>query len=415
MLLPLKESGFNCIIGNMLTKRPAAIEDARPGKNMEGDAKMQYVDFGKTGIKVSRMGFGCMRLPEAKEGEGLYGYDEEESLRMLKRGYELGVNYFDTAPGYCKFASEIIVGKAVKSMPRDQVYISTKNPIENASGDDYEKRLEASLQRMDMDYIDFYHFWGINLESFEKNIDMKDGPMSRAIKLKEQGIIKHISFSFHGAPNDMIEIIKRGDGILSSVLCQYNLLDRANEDAIAFADEKGLGVVIMSPVGGGRLGAPSKAIMDMMPGKVESTAETALRFVLNNKHVDIALSGMSTMEQVEENCRVASNMEDLSKAESERVDKMLEENKRLAELYCTGCDYCMPCPQKINIPDVFKMMNTHRVYGLTSAARSQYAGIGKWNDNQNATACTECGECEAKCPQKIKIREQLKATHATLG
>lgn len=375
---------------------------------------MQYTEFGKTGVKVSRLGFGCMRFPSS-EVDGKKVFDEEQSIRMMHRAMELGVNYFDTAPGYCDTISEIIVGKALKGH-RDQVYLSTKYPTEVGTGDDYEKKLETSLKKLDTDYIDFYHFWGISLDKWEKKLDTPDGPLARALKLRDQGVIRHISFSFHDKPENMMEIIRRGQGQLASVLCQYNLLDRANEEAIAYAHEQGLGVTIMGPVGGGRLGAPSQVIQDLLPGKVQSSAEMALRFVMNNQNVNIALSGMSSMEMVEENARVASDMSPLSAEEKARVDAMMEENRRLAELYCTGCNYCMPCPKGLNIPEIFKMMNYHRVYGLTEYAKKTYAAIGSGNLKfQNAAACVGCGQCEKKCPQHLRIREQLRATHETLS
>ena len=376
---------------------------------------MQYTEFGKTGIQVSRLGFGCMRFP-SREVDGKKVFDEEESIRMMHRAMELGVNYFDTAPGYCEKQSEIIVGKALKGR-RDKVYLSTKYPSEEASGDDLERKLETSLKKLDTDYIDFYHMWGISLKTFVERLDTPDGPMARARKLRDAGVIRHISFSFHDAPENMIEIIQRGEGVFASVLCQYNLLDRANEDAIAYAHEQGLGVTIMGPVGGGRLGAPSKVIQDLLPGKVQSSAEMALRFVMNNRNVNIALSGMSSMDMVEENAAVASNMEPLTQEEEARIAASLEENRRLADLYCTGCNYCMPCPKGINIPEIFKMMNYHRVYGLTKFARDNYARIGKepWLNFQNAAACVQCGACEKKCPQHLHIREQLRAAHEALG
>lgn len=376
---------------------------------------MQYTEFGRTGIQVSRLGFGCMRFP-SREVDGKKVFDEEESIRMMHRAMELGVNYFDTAPGYCEKQSEIIVGKALKGR-RDKVYLSTKYPSGEASGDDLERKLETSLKKLDTDYIDFYHMWGISLKTFVERLDTPDGPMARARKLRDAGVIRHISFSFHDAPENMIEIIRRGEGVFASVLCQYNLLDRANEDAIAYAHEQGLGVTIMGPVGGGRLGAPSKVIQDLLPGKVQSSAEMALRFVMNNRNVNIALSGMSSMDMVEENAAVASNMEPLTQAEEARIAASLEENRRLADLYCTGCNYCMPCPKGINIPEIFKMMNYHRVYGLTKFARDNYARIGKepWLNFQNAAACVQCGACEKKCPQHLHIREQLRAAHEALG
>jgi predicted aldo/keto reductase-like oxidoreductase len=356
-----------------------------------------------------------MRLPSYEKG-GKTVYDEEASIAMLRRAYELGVNYYDTAPGYCDTLSEIITGKAVTPF-REKIYLSTKNPIENASGDDYDKRLEKSLKQLDTTYIDFYHFWGITLDTFINKICVPDGPLDRVKKWKAQGVVKHISFSFHDEPGNMVEIIRRGEGVFDSLLCQYNILDRSNEKGMAFAREQGLGVVVMGPVGGGRLGAPSKVIRDLLPGEVRSSAEVALRFVFTNPNLHIALSGMSSIEQLEENVVLADKADPLSAGEQEQLDAMMKENERLAGLYCTGCKYCMPCPQGVSIPDVFTMMNYHRVYKITNYAKQNYAMIGKvpWMQYKDASACVECGICEDKCPQKLPIRQQLKETHKALA
>jgi predicted aldo/keto reductase-like oxidoreductase len=375
---------------------------------------MRYVEFGRSDIQVSRLGFGCMRLPSYEKNGGTI-YDEEKSIALLRRAHELGVNYYDTAPGYCNTLSEGITGKAIKPF-REKIYLSTKNPIENASGDDYDKRLEKSLKKLDTGYIDFYHFWGITLDTFINRICVPDGPMDRVKKWKAQGVVRHISFSFHDTPENMLEIIRRGEGVFDSLLCQYNILDRSNEKGMVFAKEQGLGVVVMGPVGGGRLGAPSRVIRDLLPGKVQSSAEVALRFVFTNPNLHIALSGMSTMEQLEENAVLADNADSLNGEERNQLDLMMKENERLADLYCTGCKYCMPCPQNINIPEVFTMMNYHRVYKITDFARKNYAMIGKvpWMAYKDASACVECGVCEDKCPQKLPIRQQLKETHKIL-
>lgn len=374
---------------------------------------MQYREFGKTGVKISALGFGSMRLPQMRlHDKDVFNVDE--SIRIIHRAFELGVNYIDTAPGYCDGESEIIVGKALKGW-RDKVYLSTKNPIEDASGEHFTQRLERSLKELDVDYIDFYHMWGINLKTYEESITAPNGPLSAALKAKEQGLIKHLSFSFHDDAANLIKLIDTG--VFETVLCQYNLLDRSNEAGIAYAREKGLGVVIMGPVGGGRLGAPSDVIKGLMPGEVKSSAETALRFVLANQGVTCALSGMGTMEMVEENAQIASNASQLTIAEISAVNAALEENKRLAELYCTGCNYCMPCPNDVNIPLNFRIMNYHRVYNLTDYARQEYSNIGtnEWSKGKKADECIECGLCEEKCPQKIEIRKQLKETAKALG
>jgi predicted aldo/keto reductase-like oxidoreductase len=387
----------------------------------ERGVKMQYVEYGKAKARVSRLGMGCMRLPSYEEN-GKTVYDEEKSIALIHRAIELGVNYFDTAPYYCDKNSELFVGKALKGKRAD-VFLSTKNPIENDSGDDYERRLENSLKKLDTDYIDFYHFWGISLDTFINKVCAKNGPLDRARKLKEQGLIRHISFSFHDGDagereaESLIEILKRGEDVLESLLCQYNLLDRNKEAGINYAHEMGLGIAVMGPVGGGRLGAPSQVIQNLLPGKVQSSAEVALRFVLTNPHIHIALSGVSTIAQLEENARIAGNTNPLSPEEIQRVGAMMQENQRLADLYCTGCKYCMPCPQEVNIPEIFTLMNYHRVYKITDFAREAYGQIGKapYRNYKNAAACIECGICEDKCPQKLPIRSQLKETHKTLA
>jgi predicted aldo/keto reductase-like oxidoreductase len=374
---------------------------------------MQYRKFGNTGVEISALGFGAMRLP-SHTVDGKAVFDVDEGIRIIHRAIELGVNYFDTAPYYCDKQSEVIVGKALKGY-RDKVLLSTKNPIENDSGDDWRKRLEQSLTNLDTDHIDFYHMWGINWESYVNKIDVKDGPMGAARRAKEEGLIKHISFSFHDKPENLIKLVDTGN--FETLLCQYNLLDLANEDAIAYAAQKGLGVVIMGPVAGGRLGQPSEAIRKLMDGKLDSSAEIALRFVIANKNVSCALSGMGSMEMVEENARTASDETPLSDAELAKIKAAMEQIKKLAELYCTGCNYCMPCPQEINIPLNFQLMNYHRVYGLTQYARDEYAKIGTndWMKGKKAGDCIGCGACEKKCPQKIAIRKQLQETAAVLG
>lgn len=362
---------------------------------------MQYRDFGKTGAKVSLLGFGAMRLPE----------DEQPAVALMRRAFELGVNYFDTAPGYDAGRSEQYVGKALKGI-RDRVYLSTKNPCEgDPTADGYRRRLEESLQRLDTDYIDFYHYWGIEWKTFEEMIMAPHGPMEEAERLREQGVIRHISFSFHDQPKYLLRMIDSGK--FESTLVQYNLLDRTNEAGIAHARSKGLGVAVMGPVGGGRLAAPSARLQQMIPGGVKTTAEMALRFVMANPNVCTALSGMSTLPQLEENVAVASRDEPLNADERRRVEEILAETRRLCDLYCTGCKYCMPCPNAVDIPTVFELVNYYRVYGLEDYARSRYARLVA--RGRGADRCVECAECEGKCPQKIAIMAQLRDAHQTLG
>jgi predicted aldo/keto reductase-like oxidoreductase len=375
---------------------------------------MNYTVFGNTGAKVSALGFGAMRLP-MKEIDGKKIVDEDLAVPLMQKAFDMGVNYVDSAPLYCEALSETAVGKALKGY-RDKVYLSTKNPIEDDSGDHWMERLEKSLKKLDVDYIDFYHFWGINLSSFKSWQGLKYGPLEAAHKAKEQGLIKHISFSYHDSADNYKPIVDSGH--FESTLVQYNLLDRSNEENIAYAKSKGLGVVVMGPVGGGRLGAPSEKIQGLLKNKSVSTAEMALRFVLANGNINIALSGMGNLQMLNENVEIASRTGLLTEDEMSHIKAMMEENKNLAKLYCTGCNYCKPCPQGIDIPYLFEIMNRYRVYELKEHAKSAYNEVIKglsWIKSVDASKCIKCGVCETKCPQKLPVIKQLEETHATLA
>jgi len=368
---------------------------------------VQYREFGKTGKKLSVLGFGAMRLPFD---------DEKTSIELLRRGIELGINYIDTAPGYGEGKSEIIVGKAIADI-RNKVYISTKNPLGNdTTAEGWWSRLNKSMEAMQVDCIDFYQVvHGLSWKTWETNFSLPGGGLEAARKAKEQGMIRHICFSFHDSCENLIKLLDTGE--FDGCTVQYNLLDQSNEAGIAYAETKGLGVIVMGPVGGGRLGKPTEQILRMLPGEANSSAEIALRFVLSNPNVTCAISGMNTMEMIEENVRVASREEPLTPEEKEHIAVSIKEKQRLRDLYCTGCNYCMPCPNDVNIPANFNLMNLYRVYGLTELARTGYEKLGTeghWIKGQKAEMCIECGECESKCPQNISVIERLKETAKAL-
>lgn len=372
---------------------------------------MRYKKFGNTGIDISVLGFGCMRFPTEKVNGKDY-VQEDKTIEMIRRAYQLGVNYFDSAYGYCDRQSETVLGKALKGI-REKVYISTKCPGDKVKKPgDYRKILEEQLRKLDTDYIDFYHYHGIGFD-YLYQIDADSGWIKDSQKAKEEGLIRHISFSFHDTPESMRKLIDLG--FFESLLCQYNAIDKSNEKAIEYAKEKGLGVVVMGPLGGGRVSGLPKETAAKLGIEVKSSAELALRFVLANPNIDCALSGMSTIQMVEENAATASNAAPLSEREVGAINEMMAENEKLAKLYCTGCAYCMPCPSEVNIPHIFQAMNHYRVYGLEEFAIGEYSYLGnEWNPGKNAAACTECGVCETKCPQKLAVREQLKESHKAL-
>jgi predicted aldo/keto reductase-like oxidoreductase len=373
---------------------------------------LRYKEYGKTGDKVSVLGFGAMRLPMVDDH-----VDMDLAVSIIQSALDSGVNYVDSAVHYCSGESQIAVGKAVKGR-RDKVFVSTKNHYRGESAGEWQVNLDQSLERIDVDYIDFYHLHGLRWETYQNQLGAGK-PIERFRKAKEEGLIRHMCFSCHDSPENMMKLIDTGE--FAGMLCQYNLLDRRNEEAIAHAHEKGMGIAIMGPVGGGRLVPPSDYIQGMVED-ARSTPDVALRFVLSNPNVTLALSGMNSMAMVEENTATASREEPLSASERQKVIETLEETKRLSDLYCTGCGYCMPCPNDVDIPGNFSAMNYYKVWGLKEHARDQYRRLGRKRNRREGTeveawaaACIECGECEPKCPQDIPIREQLKETHETLG
>jgi len=373
---------------------------------------MQYRSLGNTGLKVSALGFGAMRLPM----EGNHA-KTKEAVDIIHRAFKLGVNLIDTAVGYCNQESEITVGKALKGW-RDRIVVSTKNPYRGSDPKEWRALLDQSLRRLNVDQIDIYNFHSLKLEEFQGWEKLARSPIDEMKEAKEEGLIGHVGFSCHDTPANMIKLLDTG--LFESMILQYNLLNTTNERVMAYAKGKGVGIIVMGPVGGGRLAAPSKALMGMIGKPVNSTAELALRFVLSNPNVSAALSGMSTLEMVEENVATASIETSLTLAERKHILEALEEKKKLADLYCTGCGYCMPCPNGVDIPKNFELMNYNRLYGLEDYAKRQYQRLAErvvdglpkpaW-----AAACQECGECEEKCPQNIEIRKRLKETNATLA
>ncbi len=377
---------------------------------------MQYRKLGQTGLTVSALGFGCMRLPKLKDDPRVV--DRDASVALFLRAYELGVNFFDTAYLYDGGDSERALGEFLKHVPREKVIIQDKNPVghqwwqipgNEAPASLWRRCLEEMLERLGTDYIDVCLFHDTQMVTFRILVKAQNGLLQEALKAKEEGLIKHIGFSSHDTPYNIIRMIEMSDGAIESIVIQYNLLDRRNEPVIDYCLKNGIGVAIMGPIGGGRLIHPSEIYQKALG--VKSTPELALRFVLSNPGVSTAMSGMNSLEQLEQNAAVASDTKQLSQQELELIDRLQRENERLLNLYCTGCSYCMPCPNGVNIPGNFAAMITLRVHGLRELAIQQYRALGE----AIAEACVGCGECIGKCPQQIDIPNRLKEVAETFA
>jgi hypothetical protein len=358
---------------------------------------MIYTEFGKTGYTVSRLGFGAMRLPTRPDGT----VDFDLSTPLIRAALQHGVNFIDSHHFYHNGQSEEAIGRAIEGFPREKLVLQTKiGMYNNYTEQQCWKLLEEALVKMKTDYIDFYLTHSLSWDSYQKYNKLF---LKFTQKALDQKLIRRIGFSVHDTAENMKKLVATGE--FSAMTVQYNLFYRDSADAIALANEKGMGVVIMGPVAGGMLGGLEEEIGQFSKEKIKDTPRLALRFVLANPNVHIALSGMSTISQVEENARTVSEGSVLSREEIEALDSVFENRKKLLDLYCTGCRYCLPCPNKVQIPSILHYYNLARVYGVSKKAREGYFAL---NAEERASSCLECGECEKKCPQKIPISKRMK-------
>jgi len=379
---------------------------------------MHYRKLGKDGPKVSVLGFGAMRLPTIEKGGKI---KRDEAIALIRKGIDNGINYVDTAWTYHRGESEVVLGLALKDGYREKVTLVTKIPVGHkdfTEGDSFFKFLDEELERLDVEYIDYYLLHALNKKSFDEKVVALD-VIERAKKAKKEGKIKHLGFSFHDKPEVLKEIIDTG--WFDLVLVQYNILDQVNREMMAYARKKGMGVAVMGPVGGGRL-AGEDLHEDMKewltPGR-KNYVDLAFKFVYNNPDVCVALSGMGSDEMLDDNLALASldDYDKLNAKETESINSIATRFKELCDNLCTQCKYCEPCPNEVNISFIFSALQRYQIYGQHEMAKYYYSIIGKmpWAAGANASACVECGECLEKCPQKIEIIDQLKKSHEILA
>lgn len=372
--------------------------------------------MGNTGFKVSALGFGCMRLPTLEPGKP--AIDRERAIQLIRKGIDRGINYIDTAYPYHDKESEIVVGLALKDGYREKVMLATKCPVgyPDFSESDYDRYLNEQLKKLDVDYLDFYLFHGVNEKTFNEKV-LKFNLIEKAKAAKKAGKIKHIAFSFHDKPEVLKTIIDTN--AFDLMLVQYNVLDQVNEEMIAYAAEKGLAVAIMGPVGGGRLaGSPPESMSQWLSEERSNFVDLAFKFVLSNPNVSVALSGMGSEEMLQDNLNLISKDEynRFIGDEQIRIKNIANKFKELSDILCTGCGYCMPCPNDVNIKSIFDFLIRYQIYGQQEQAKQMYSQIGevRWLPGKDATECIECEECLEKCPQNIPIISQLKEAHEIL-
>jgi uncharacterized protein len=380
---------------------------------------MQYRTIPKIDFKPSALGFGAMRLPVIDNNQAKVNYPE--ATKIIRCAIDNGVNYLDTAYFYHGGFSETAVGKALENGYREKIKLATKFPAwEVKSRADFDAAFERQLRRLQTAKVDFYLLHGLHRPVWDNLKEMGIIPWLEGKIAKGQ--IDYAGFSFHDELDYFKKIVDAYD---NWTFCQvhYNYMDvdyQAGRRGIEYAAGKNLGVFIMEPLRGGQLAQkPPQPVAKMWEGaKVKrSPVDWALRWLWNNPDISLVLSGMSTMEQVIENVAVADKAGNskLTKAELALIDKVRQAYKDLRPIPCTGCRYCMPCENNVEIPGVFSIYNELKMYGDTRIVKFRY-GDGQWaiKPNQNASNCIACGKCAEKCPQHIEIYDWLKKAHEEL-
>lgn len=377
---------------------------------------MQYRSFGKLDWQVSALGFGCMRLPIIGGDAG--AIDQEKTNEMLRRAIDGGLNYVDTAYVYHNQKSELALGIALKDGYRGKVRIATKLPIWLVEkSDDFDRMLDEELKRMQTDHVDFYLMHSLGLASWEKILKL--GLLNRAEDALADGRIRYLGFSFHDNLDVFQQIV---DGYDKWTFCQiqYNYMDtefQAGKAGLQYAAGKGLAVVIMEPLRGGRLAAdlPAARPIWAQAAHKRTPADWALQWLWSQPEVSVVLSGMSTLEQVEQNLISAeqSRVGLLTAEELALIGKVRQTLEGLSPIDCTHCEYCLPCPNSVNIPRVFSYYNRVAMYDDLDGMRFQYRNF--MENEQKAANCVQCGECLPKCPQGLPISDWMPVIEDVLG
>ena len=372
---------------------------------------MQYRLIPKTGDEISSLGFGAMRLP-LKNGK----IDRDKAKKLIFHAIDNGVNFIDTA--YLYGDSETFLGEILTDEIRSKVKISTKLPSINVRKyEDMENILAEQLNRLQIDCIDYYLIHAVDLKTINRLI--KRDLIKFLDKAKAEGKIRHAGFSYHGPKEEFESVVDSYDW--DAVMVQYNYFDenvQASVEGIEYAASKGLGIFVMEPLKGGILAGKMPDEVEQVFKKAnpnKSNADWALEWVLNNRNVTCVLSGMNSMEQLDDNLAVADKTTPLSMSfeEMETIELAKRVMRNSLKINCSTCGYCMPCPQGVNIPECMKIYNEKYLFnhkGLVNQSLIdyyQYVG-GIMGNEGSAGKCNGCGKCLRKCPQKLDIISELK-------
>lgn len=353
---------------------------------------MRYRQMGKTGLNVSVIGFGAIKLPQV---------DAQTAVEVIRKAIELGINFIDTARGYGD--SERKVGMAIKGM-RENVIIATKTAARTADG--AMRELETSLKELDTDYIDLYQLHSVSDQETYEQVMQRGGAYDALVKAKEEGIVRHIGITMHRALSTMKQAI--ASECFETIMLAYSPLDQeyVGSEIIPMAHERGMGIIIMKPLSGGQLRSRANPLPTDPPERDEVVFES-LRFIISNEMVSTVIPGMTCVREVIENAWVGDAPLPMSEGEKRRlIEAMgsLQRRYRYGQM-CLRCGYCLPCPQGIRIPDVFMAYDMWSGY----PENLRHMGIALYMSLEvKPNECAECGECEERCPAGLPIRRRLK-------
>ncbi|MCF7847961.1 MAG: aldo/keto reductase [Kiritimatiellales bacterium] len=352
----------------------------------------------RSGFKVTPVSIGAMRFPR----------DVNDAIALIRHAIDSGCRYIDTSRGYGE--SEWILGEALQDGYRDKVILSTKcapwitkiQPDDAPTADCVRRRLEESMRRLRVDYLDFYQVWNIDSREHFEQATAKGGMVDGILKARDEGLIGHTGFTTHDSVDNLLSYMDHIDWC-EVILFTYNLLNRRYAPAIAEAHKRGIGTIIMNPVGGGRLAQESPVLLDLAQRTgAETVPELAVRFLLSHSTIDTILCGMQKKQDVDDTI-VAAEKGAFSTEQMTEINQFLNAIDEKKADYCTACRYCLPCPENIDIPAVMNAVFDHRAWGLEESAKQAYAKI----QGPKADVCRKCGVCEQKCTQHLAIMDAM--------
>ncbi|MCL2057736.1 MAG: aldo/keto reductase [Oscillospiraceae bacterium] len=370
---------------------------------------MDKVKIGRTGITASRLGFGAMRLPQLDGGGGI---DYELGYKMVDAAMEAGLNYFDTGYNYHGGMSEVFIGKALKKYPRDSYVLTTKLSLlalnRNPTREYAEQMFEEQMERLGVDYFDFYFIHNLSGDNQREMVDKFD-LLGMVAERQRQGRLRHIGFSSHEKAEDVYKTLDLYDWDLAQY--QINYFDWEHQNAKLAHDtfkERGVPMVFMEPLRGGQLVslAPAAEAVLRKCNPDETNASWALRWAANETDATIVLSGMSAMRQVEENLVTFSPVKPFTDAERAAINEAARILNDIPLVGCTACGYCMPCPSGVKIPDNFRMYNDYIRFNDLNSLKARHKRMMS-DGNSGAEGCVACGECVKACTQDLNIPELL--------